>query len=585
MRPDPVLFMIAALLCAAALVVYLQDRALRALDRQTTALVQKVAEQTVESVTHEIRGTFDGPVFDTIASINHPYLVDNRLDLVALQFAKGLAAYPQVEQFVVWTGRDTEADVKDVRFFGDRTLGAEEIATATDRDALFTSDPVLATHVLDAARLPGRSQKIYAASSVRVDGVPYEVFVRVLYTDAARRHYFAVLGFVVNLEKVRTTLFPALFASRLNGLLQAERGSVSFDMHVDDESGLRVFGPSGSASPTTSARAAVAMQFYPADDIRTRMASGVRAPIWTVTVSPHAEQASALMATTRRQSAWLSGASVTLMLVALGFALQGNRRARQLARMQAEFVAHVSHQLKTPVSLLSAASETLGLDRVRSPEKLSQFLEIVRLEVKHLSSLVERILDFSRVSDGGRRYEIEAVALVPLVSETVESFARAVAPVGFSIEVDATTARPIVAADPMALEQALVNLLDNAVKYSGDSRRIEVRVHASAAEAAIDVIDHGIGIARGEREAVFHRFYRGAGAAVNRQGFGLGLALVRELVEGQRGSVDLAASEPGRGSTFRIRIPILHGAPRQVSGWVGWWDAWMTRRVRQSGKT
>ena len=438
--------------------------------------------------------------------------------------------------------------------------------------------------MLDAARRSGRAQKIYAATSVRVDGVPYEVFVRVLYTDAARRHYFAVLGFVVNLEKVRTSLFPDMYAARLRAVLQPRDGTMAFDMQVDDETGTRVFGHPGTAPPATSAHAAVAMQFYPSDDIRTRMVSGTAAPEWTVTVTPRGEQASALLSSTRWQSAWLSAASVTLMLAALAFALQGNRRARQLARMQADFVAHVSHQLKTPVSLLSAASETLGLDRVRSPEKLSQFLEIVRVEVKHLSSLVERILDFSRVSHGGRRYELEAVALVPLVSETVETFARAVAPVGFTIDVDATTARPVVAADPMALEQALVNLLDNAVKYSGDARHIEVRVRATPTEAAIDVIDHGIGIGPAERDAVFDRFYRGAGAAVNRQGFGLGLALVRELVAGQRGSVELVESEPGRGSTFRIRIPVLHGAPHTATGLGGWWHAWMTRRARDASK-
>jgi two-component system phosphate regulon sensor histidine kinase PhoR len=241
----------------------------------------------------------------------------------------------------------------------------------------------------------------------------------------------------------------------------------------------------------------------------------------------------------------------------------------------------VSHQLKTPVSLLSAASETISLDRVRSPEKLSQFLGIVKVEVGHLSALVERILDFSRVSDGGRRYELEAVPLVALVTETVETFARSVAPVGYRIDVEPTDARPVVAADPMALEQALVNLLDNAVKYSGDSRDIQVRMRTTAHEAWIDVVDHGIGIAPAERANVFDRFYRGSGAAVHRQGFGLGLALVRELLNGQHGTVEIAESEPGRGSTFRIRIPLMSALPRRF-----WWrsvGAWWVGR-RQAAK-
>jgi two-component system phosphate regulon sensor histidine kinase PhoR len=324
-----------------------------------------------------------------------------------------------------------------------------------------------------------------------------------------------------------------------------------------------------------AASAQVAMQFYPADEIRSRMAAAVEARPWTLTVSPREEQASALLASTRRQGSWLSAASVALMLVGLAFALQGSRRATQLARMQAEFVAHVSHQLKTPVSLLSAASETISLDRVRSPEKLSQFLGIVRVEVGHLSALVERILDFSRVSDGGRRYELEAVPLVALVTETVETFARSVAPVGYRLDVEPTDVRPVVAADPMALEQALVNLLDNAVKYSGESRDIQVRMRSTSSEAWIDVVDHGIGLAPSERASVFDRFYRGSGAAVHRQGFGLGLALVRELLNGQHGTVEIAESEPGRGSTFRMRIPLVRAVPRRFAWWraVGaWWE-------------
>jgi len=564
-RLDPIVVVIAALMCAAALVVYLQDRSLRALDRQTGALVQKVAEQTVAATAHEVRRIFDGPVFDTIASVNHPYLVDNRLDLVADHFARGLAAYPQVERFVVWTGDDHAARPEDVLFFSDRGSQARRVA-ADGVAERFWRDADIGRHVLETARLPGRTQKIYAATRVDVDGVPHEIFVRVLYTDAARKHFFAVLGFIVNIETVRTTLFPSMFARHLAPLLEPRDGSPSFHLHVADASGQRVFGPDVVPQPHLAASTPVAMQFYPVDDIRTRMAAGVEAPMWTLTVSPRGAQAPTVLAATRRQSAWLSAATIALMLVALVFTIQGSRRARQFARMQAEFVAHVSHQLKTPVSLLSAASETVGLDRVRSPEKLSQFLDIVRVESGHLKSLVERILDFSRVSGGGRRYEIEAVPLLPLVTETVETFARAVAPVGYRIEVEATSARPVVAADPMALEQALVNLLDNAVKYSGDSRLIEVKVRAAGSDAMIDVTDHGIGIAPTERDHVFDRFYRGAGAAMHRQGFGLGLALVRELLAGQRGSVEIAETTLGRGTTFRIRVPLQQRSGRRAWG-------------------
>jgi signal transduction histidine kinase len=311
------------------------------------------------------------------------------------------------------------------------------------------------------------------------------------------------------------------------------------------------------------------------------MASEVMPSPWRLAVSPGARQAPALMASTRTQSYWLSGLSVVLMLVALAMALQMRQRAALLARMQADFVAHVSHQLKTPVSLLSAVAETMALDRVRSPDKLAQCVDIVRLETTRLSSLIERILEFSRASDGVRRFELEAIRLGPLVRETVDSFRTALAPTGYRIEVDETGTAPVVAADPVALEQALVNLLDNAIKYSGDSRLVTVRIGTAGADATIDVVDRGIGIGPVEQERIFERFYRGSGATWHRQGFGLGLAIAQELVAGQRGAIDVQ-SAPGQGSTFRIRIPILHGAEapaRRLELTAGWlrWRPWRTR--------
>src|SRR5690606_3306762 len=141
-------------------------------------------------------------------------------------------------------------------------------------------------------------------------------------------------------------------------------------------------------------------------------------------------------------------------------------RAAQLSRMQTEFVAHVSHQLKTPVSLLSAVGETLDVVRTRSPEKLNQCLDIVRTETTRLATLVQHILEFSSLSGSGRRYEVEIVSLGPLVRETVESFAAAFEATGFQIQVQEHAAATV-AVDPVAVEQAVVNLLDNAIKYSG----------------------------------------------------------------------------------------------------------------------
>jgi two-component system phosphate regulon sensor histidine kinase PhoR len=339
---------------------------------------------------------------------------------------------------------------------------------------------------------------------------------------------------------------------------------------VLDERGRQVFGPHGPR-PAISAQTEFALQFYPIDDIRTRMSAITPERRWTLVVSPRGPTMPAFSAT-RVQSYWLSGVSLLMMAVALGFAIRASKRAAQLARMQSEFVAHVSHQLKTPVSLLSAVTETVSLDRVRSPEKLAQCMAIIRGQTTRLSALVERILEYSRIADRRPRYELEAVRLETLVRETVEAFVGALETSGFSIDVAGAGGTPIVAADPAALEQVLINLLDNAIKYSGNSRSISVRVGVSGSDALVDVIDHGIGVPVSERTRIMDRFYRGSGAALHRNGFGLGLPIANEILQAHRGTLEVD-STPGGGSTFRVRLPLLEDAApaHRRAAVASWW--------------
>jgi two-component system phosphate regulon sensor histidine kinase PhoR len=210
--------------------------------------------------------------------------------------------------------------------------------------------------------------------------------------------------------------------------------------------------------------------------------------------------------------------------------------------------------LKTPLSHLSAATETVALERVRSPDKLAQYLGIIRGEVTRLSNLVQRILEFSRLQQP-RRYEFETVDLSALVRETVDAFEGSLSTRQFTFFVEEGHPVLPVEADPAAIEQVLVNLLDNAVKYSGDVREITVRVEARLNEAVIEVADRGLGIEHVDLKSIFEKFYRGRHASLNREGFGLGLPIVQELVTAHSGRLEVE-SEPGVGSTFRVILPI-----------------------------
>src|SRR5262249_55326464 len=160
---------------------------------------------------------------------------------------------------------------------------------------------------------------------------------------------------------------------RLDKILKVRGGELPFALRVSDDEGSPAYGP---ASPQPlAARVPLLMTFYPAETLGPRLVQGIPPVTWTVEVSPTRIDA---MLDVAAHGYWLPALSLALMIVALTFTIQARRRAAAVAAMQADFVSHVSHQLKTPLSLLSAATETVELDRVKSPEKLAQYLEIIR---------------------------------------------------------------------------------------------------------------------------------------------------------------------------------------------------------------
>lgn len=548
-RSDPYLYAIAAIVCAAALVLYLQRSAVSELRSQTAVVLRQIAEQTAREVAVEVRRTLDGPVFDTLKAVNHPQIREGRLDLLASEFKAGLAAYPHVERFFVWTEQTDALVPAEALFFG---AGHKASATGVPRGFPkgFDRDPALGRAVLALARRYAPSQQLYAAYEGVGGEEQHAALLRLFWTDARRDRFFAVIGFIVDRQRVHDTLIAELHRRRLDRILKVRGGELPFELRVTDERGDTVWGP--QTSQPLAARVELPMTFYPADTLGPRLVQGIKPVNWTIEVSPaHSDQ----MLDVAAHGYWLPALSLLLMIIALTFTVQARRRAAAVATMQTEFVSHVSHQLKTPLSLLSAATETVELDRVKSPEKLAQYLEIIRTEVGHLSSLVQRILEFSRVQQR-RPLEFDTVDLAALVRETVEAFQASLVGQHFTFHVVQNGPAPFLDADPAALEQVLANLLDNAVKYSGAMKAVTVRIGWSGANAIVDVVDSGIGVAPADRRRIFEKFYRGSGEAHHRQGFGLGLPIAQELAEAHRGRIDLHSST-ANGSTFRITLPAL----------------------------
>jgi len=261
-------------------------------------------------------------------------------------------------------------------------------------------------------------------------------------------------------------------------------------------------------------------------------------------------------------------AFIALMgLVVVGATLFGMRyvvHQLELARIKSSFVSNVSHELKTPISLIRLAVETLEMRRIDSPEEGEKFIRLISRETLRLNQLVDNILDFARLEAGQRVFRFTEVNLGEIVRETLESFRLRLDDQGFALTVDLPDDLPAVRGEPAAIAQCLLNLLDNAMKYSRQRKEIHVSAAVQEGGVGVSVRDRGLGISPREQKRVFEKFVRlETGLVHDVKGAGLGLSLVDQIVRAHGGRIELT-STPGEGSTFTLVFPAAGGPGDRV---------------------
>jgi len=227
-----------------------------------------------------------------------------------------------------------------------------------------------------------------------------------------------------------------------------------------------------------------------------------------------------------------------------------------LARLKSDFVSNVSHELRTPLALIRLYAETLELGRITTQEKKQQYYRIIRKESERLTALINNILDFSRIEAGRKEYEFRNTDIAELVRNTLESYRYQIEQQGFAFEESIDSNLPAVPVDREAIARALVNLVNNALKYSSDDKFLGVKLYRENSVVKLEVADHGIGIARRDLSKIFEKFYRAGDPLVhNTKGSGLGLSLVRHITHAHGGEIAVE-STPGKGSKFTLSLPL-----------------------------
>lgn len=251
--------------------------------------------------------------------------------------------------------------------------------------------------------------------------------------------------------------------------------------------------------------------------------------------------------------------SLIIVLGAMWLHAKAAEREMALAELKANFVADVSHELKTPLAMIHMFAETLQSGRVTSEEKRQEYYAIILRESTRLTQLINNILDFARIEAGRHQFDLQPTDIAEVVRETYEAYLPELERNGFEHHLSIEEDLPPINADRNALVQVLINLFTNAIKYSKDEFYLAVELEADTRRnhrgVVLSVHDRGIGVRPEERARLFDGFYRSADTQVRQtRGTGLGLALVKNIVEAHQGTLDVE-SRLVKGSSFRIFLP------------------------------
>ncbi len=246
------------------------------------------------------------------------------------------------------------------------------------------------------------------------------------------------------------------------------------------------------------------------------------------------------------------GLLIGLLLIGFTLIIRNFRRELNLVQTKSDFVSNVSHELRTPLSLISMFAETLYLDRVPNQKKRKEYEEIILKETTRLTNIVNKILNFSQIEANKRTYNPSSTDINQVVTELLHDYSYHIENNGFTFAVDLVADMPDCMIDRDALYEALVNLTDNAIKYSDENKHLHFRTGIRDNEIYVEVQDQGIGIKPEKVSQIFEKFFRVTdGDVQNTRGAGLGLSLVHHIMEAHHGDVEVV-SDFGKGSTFRL---------------------------------
>lgn len=541
----------AAAIGVPATLAYLGFRATEEWQHSTRLLVEQRTSETVTlmimALNRDMRAV-QGEVLPRLESLNSKPAIYDLSDEITTAFAR----FPYPESFFTWAARSgsaaefyafTRSDRPPPWPTGDSGGGGFPTIISRNPQAL---EPLLRL-----LRNTGFTGSHVLVLETTFHGDTYQVIARARYGFPSGAGIESLVGFLVNLTWVRQHYFSELLA-QLSNVVKADS---AISMAVFDEKGsLVAAAPALPAERTGDAAREQRFPFLFFDPLlRTTLANEI-VPVryWTVRAQPLQDEAMLVAARGARRTYILITIAALATIIALIFAIISARAAARLAAMKSEFVSSVTHELKTPLSSIRLASETLVRGRYRSQDAIVQHAGILLNEVSRLTRTVDNLLSIARVHDVNGFYYFESVDLLTLVEEVLSRFDVQLRERDFEVHLELPVSLPLVHADRAAMLQVLDNLIDNAIRYSNGSR-LEVSASAIRDRISLRISDQGPGIPSDELARVFDKFFRGRGTFSS--GSGLGLAIAERILKDHGGAIRLHSQE-GHGTTAEVILRV-----------------------------
>lgn len=528
-----------------------QRSASQVADRRTVEALYLLAT----AITRDMRGvqTQVLPQLDILSGHSEPYELGDEV-------ANAFSRFPYPESFFSWR----------IEPNGNKTL---YVFNRTDRQPpWYRNDVENAKFPMTLAKNPPALMPVAAALEAQaglrtrfivleteIGGEPYQIVARPVYLAPSQRILQGVVGFTVSMNWVRRHYFSELTAE----LSRVIEGRNSVTLEIFDETG-RLVTSNRPRVDSADAGTAVRERKFPLlffDPVLRAAAPGnaLQVRYWAARAQALQDESMLAAASGSRRAFILISIGAAASVVALVLTVRATRSAAALATMKSEFVSAVTHELKTPISSIRLASETLARGRFRSAETVGEYATILMNEVGRLSRSVDNLLTLSRIQDIECLYTFESLDPGALLEDALNNFQPRLKQLGFEVNVDIPAPLPAVCADRSAILQVMENLLDNAIRYSNGTRQLAISASATSAAVTLCIADKGPGIPADEVQHVFEKFFRGRN--ISSSGTGLGLAIVQRVMKDHHGEVKLRANAGG-GTVAEILLPIVRNGKR-----------------------